>query len=253
MAVNIDKEDLKDYLKLCNEKVAKNVEIVTKEQIGAPVLLHIAMDKRKILVPNISKRAEPHEDNTLPRVHVAATLEDCMIGYNGIADVVLSNPIRGKGDDPIEKEHASQADWLGGFYIHAVEYEVALKPNTKLVPQVRETNELWLVPYCKMYNTYKGEVIGKMVISRMDYAPTVGDLPSLTMTVALEVSGDTPVVLNSKLTLNKGCWEIKVKDNKVVTHRPIAKDAFAETKTVTASMLSMEEQSIATRPKFLRR
>lgn len=251
MAVNIDKEDLKDYLSLCNEKVAKNVEIRTKEQLGTPVLYHIAMDKRKVLVPNISKRAEPHEDNTLPRVHVAATLEDCMVGFNGIIDVVLNNPVKGKGDAGIEKEHASQADWLGGFYIHAIDYEVALAPNHKLVPQVKESNELWLVPYCRMRSTYDAEIIGKMIVSKMDFSPVVGSVPKRTLTVVMEVKGDTPVVVNPKITLNKGCWEFKVRDDKVISHRPIAKDAFAETKSLSASLLAFEEfpQDM---PKFLR-
>lgn len=237
-----------------NPKIVKNLEIVTKEDLGTPVLYHIAMDKRKLMVPNISKRALVHEDNTMPRVCVSRNLEECIIGYDALLEVILSSLPTKESKDK-EKQHVSQAEYLGGFYIHAIEYEVALKPNSRLIPDANTSNELWLVPYCKMWATYDAEVIGKMLLTRLDFVPLSRGFPEMTATIVIELKSDTPLALTDKITLNKGHWEIRIKEDRVVTHRAIKKQDFDEAKSLSANMLSLEdfkEANADSLPKFLR-
>ena len=77
----VDIDEMQETIKLTNPKVAKNVTLVTPNEIGVSSLLHISLDKRTILFPNISKRAGMTEDNTLPRVHTSITLAGCWAGY----------------------------------------------------------------------------------------------------------------------------------------------------------------------------
>ena len=151
---------LKDFLttvSLLQPKVRENVEILTNDEESTP-LLHIAMGKQDFLVPNISRRAGTKEDNTVPRVHTSMTVHGCMIGYASVMhnfyDFVPGNTSTSSSGKAVA--------YRGGYYILAVDHRFAVKPNSKLVYDAKESDEVWLITYDKETIQYPCHVAGKI-------------------------------------------------------------------------------------------
>lgn len=239
MAVDIDEEDLKDYLRLSSDLVRNNTEIV-KQSDELPVLYHIALDKRPELIPNVSKRTADGEDNTMPRVCVAPSILHCIMGYGNIATHAVNHYNLGSNADKGKKTHASQGYWRGGFYIHAVDYSVCLKPNTKLVPDVKSTDEHWLVAYNEMRRYYETTIVGKFILERVNYVPVVGAYADEELTLLAHVKEDVVVKVDREKNIYKGYWRIVILNWKVVSVVSVEKKEFDEIREASAAMLSLE-------------
>lgn len=83
------------------------------------------------------------EDNTVPRVSTAPTLLGCMAGYSSLYNLFMSI-YDGKRQPPV-------------FYIYDIDYTYCIKPSKKLVPDVEESDEYWLVTYDKETVKYRGK------------------------------------------------------------------------------------------------
>lgn len=250
IVINIDEEDLKDYLRLASDIVIKNSEIVHQSE-EMPVMYHLALEKRPELIPNVSKRTAEGEDNTMPRVCVAPTLLHCVKGYGNIATHAINHYNIGSKEDKGKKGHVSQSYWRGGFYIHAIDYRVALKPNNKLVPDASKTKEHWLVGYNEMTRYYEAAIVGKFILERVNYLPASGGYSDEELTLLVEVKDDVVVKLDLKHNLYKGYWRAVLLNDTVKSCVPVEKKEFEEIKTVSASMLSLE-QFDESKPKFLK-
>ena len=134
--------EMTQYLKLVSDKVASNVKVVTGKDLGIGCLLHISTNpKIPEFIPMVSTRTMNAEDRTVPRVCTAPTIVGCLNGYQA----------------QIKNFH----DQLG-LTIYGIPFDEALIPSTKLLPDVKMTDEVWLVPYSKKYSGYKPNVIGRM-------------------------------------------------------------------------------------------
>lgn len=250
IVINIDEEDLKDYLRLASDIVIKNTEIVYQSE-EMPVMYHLALEKRPELIPNVSKRTATGEDNTMPRVCVAATLLHCVKGYGSIANHAINHFNIGSKEDKGKKEHVSQSYWRGGFYIHAIDYRVALKPNNKLVPDASKTKEYWLVGYNEMTRCYEAAIVGKFILEKVNYIPASGGYSDEELTLLIEIKDDVVVKLDTKHNVYKGYWRAVLLNDTVVSLVSVEKKEWEAIKTVSASMLSLE-QFDQTKPKFLK-
>lgn len=95
---------------------------------------------------NVPRRTLSTEDNTILRVCVADTINDCLCALGGHDDVYCWGIANNK------------------YSIYAIDPELVIQPSKKLVPDVEFTNEKWLVNYDgkhESFNFYKvGEIIG---------------------------------------------------------------------------------------------
>ena len=164
---DIDIEELKDAVRLMSSGVQKNTSIITPDELGSEFFYHISFGKFSEFVPNISRRAGMTEDNTVPRVHVADTLNNAWNGY-ATGPYLMANI-----QPSLSKAKGLKADYKGGFYIHRIPFRACLKPNKKLVYDADFTNEHWLVTYNEMTRVFPATCIGRVVGESVTFIPRV--------------------------------------------------------------------------------
>ena len=139
------------------DKVSKNLEIVSADEMKKPFFLHVTTEKMPTYIPRIGYRQADSEDRTTARVTVAATLLGCIIGYSALHWNLMNSS---------SNEYTS-GKWLGGLYIRKIPFEYALKPTSKLIYDQAATDEHWLVNYNKETSKYPSSQIGKFFPSRL--------------------------------------------------------------------------------------
>lgn len=234
---------MEDFLKHTRPEVAKELTIVTPEDLGTDTLFHIAFAKQAKMGPFISKRAGINEDNTVPRIHVAPTIQGCILGYGGLYEIAAFDYVLHKDDKQQTGKMGKLQNYKGGFYIHALKFEAALAPSAKLVYDAKRSGELWLVTYTPETVFYKSPVVGKLIPISVEFFPQTGDVPSALLKVAIEISADVEVPLG-KLgeNVSKGYWEAYYESSenkcKHIRTTAISKEQFFIHKGTSAVLLS---------------
>lgn len=140
-----NKDEIKEYVKHINPDILDKIKIVKLTDLDIPYVYHISKVKRDYFTPNVTTRLLPGEDNTIPRICVSNSLVDCMKGYLNITDEILNTDVN------IDKENP----YKGGFYVYCFQPEYVFIPNEELVPGVKTSNEIWMLPYSEEYQTFK--------------------------------------------------------------------------------------------------
>jgi hypothetical protein len=243
----VDKEEAQDILALTSDRVKENVELFDANALGQTVVYHIAMERRPMLVPAISKRAGKTEDNTLPRVCVAADLRGCWLGYSGIATTSSTNRIHTTKQE-IAKDKASVSIYKGGFYIHEIGFRIGLKPNKELVYDCENTKELWLFAYNQYTSKFPTRIIGSFFTVGVHYYPRAGEMPDQSSQICLCVEPGQQVRLDNSDAENNFLFEgyyllsidepNKFRDFKVTVEKTLTEEEFQNLKLKTAATLS---------------
>lgn len=157
-----DKEykQIETFLEKQKPKVRANAVIIEAPE-DYPYMLHGSLDDNiKAFTPRLSERyAKGFEDRTVDRIHVSETLVGCIMGMDELSDYLKYNMFT-------EEEREL---FKGGWYVYAIPYKYALKPNSNLVGSEIISKEVWLVPYSKETKEYKGEVIAKVFLESLSY------------------------------------------------------------------------------------
>lgn len=232
----IDIDELKDAIRLMSSNVQNNTTIVTPDELGVNFFYHISFGKFKEFIPNISRRAGLSEDNTVPRVHVADTLNNAWNGY-------ASGPYMMSNTKPSEnKSKGVKAEYKGGFYIHRIPFRACLKPNKKLVYDADFTKEHWLVTYNELTRVYPATYVGKVVGESVTYIPRTNKYPIEISTLVLEVDTTDGLRLAKGIHLKKGYYRYKTSAQYGVQDiMEITKAEFLSVKSTSAAMLSENE------------
>jgi len=240
---DIDIEELRDAVRLMSSGVQKNTSIITPDELGSDFFYHISFGKFSEFVPNISRRAAMTEDNTVPRVHVADTLNNAWNGY-------ASGPYMMANTKPsLNKAKGLKADYKGGFYIHRIPFRACLKPNKKMVYDADFTNEHWLVTYNEMTRVFPATCIGRVVGEFVTFIPRTDKMPIELCTLVLEVDSPDGLKLAKGIHLKKGFYRYKTSTQDGVQDiEEISKSEFLSVKTTSAAMLSESEVEV---PRFL--
>lgn len=134
------------------------------------------------------------------------------------------------------------------MYIHELEFEYALKPNTKLVYDTKRSDEHWFVTYSPDTRAYRGRVIGKMFIQEIR---TYSRSKKETIAVAslfVEINKPEGIRFSKNLFLEKGYYSIEGifdvdycawDDDKEIQVKVIDKSTYEKVKTQSAAMLSL--------------
>ena len=240
---DIDIEELKDAVRLMSSGVQKNTSIITPDELGSEFFYHISFGKFSEFVPNISRRAGMTEDNTVPRVHVADTLNNAWNGY-ATGPYLMANIQPSKN-----KAKGLKADYKGGFYIHRIPFRACLKPNNRLVYDSSFTNEHWLVTYNEMTRVFPATCIGRVVGEFVTFIPRTDKMPIELCTLVLEVDSPDGLKLAKGIHLKKGFYRYKTSTQDGVQDiEEINKSEFLSVKTTSAAMLSESNVEV---PRFL--
>ena len=208
---NTSLDEFKETLSLFNNKITRNTQIVTPESLGQHYLLHIAKEKFKELLPNVSRRAAYSEDNTIPRIHTAPALIECINGYASITHDILNGDFETKSKKGLYK---------GGYYIYFIPFEYALKPNNKLVYDAEATNEHWLITYNKETKTYKTSNVGRVINVGCSFTPdAINNGTKESIFLAIEIPKDQVLRLDEKQVISSGYWSVDIS-------RPDNRDLF---------------------------
>jgi len=247
----VDIDEMVDTLKLANPRIVKNVGLITPETLGVSSLLHIAMNKRPVLYPSISKRGGLTEDNTMPRVHVAANLAGCWFGYaSGGFTAVYEKVSDVDKKQAINK--AAPSIYKGGYYIHQIPFRCALKPNKALVYDSDFTDEMWLVTYNKLTRVFPAEIVGIMFPCEVSFTPQTGSTPEEITTLCVKIFPDKQVnlSLNNKYQkpsnsspefITEGFYKFNISSNIMITDFcKIKEREFEVLKLKSAALLSYQ-------------
>lgn len=192
---NTDLQDLQRFLELWPATISNNVEILTPNN-SAGVTFHISTNNNlKSFEPRVSRRTMNKEDRSVPRVSTAGTLNGCLSGYSAAL---------------YDWEGLDADKWVGGWKIYAINYDVALKPNKKILGDAEQTEELWLVPYNKAHARYSAEPIGEIFFTKVGREAT--NNPKLPRKVVVKafvrIAEGNMLPLNKSTVLRAGYYQL---------------------------------------------
>lgn len=129
--------EFQKYTELLTDKVSKNMSPVLREQLPTKNLYHISNNaKIPVFIPQVSARTLDKEDVRVPRICTAGYLLACILGYGGM----WNDFYNGKNK---------------GWFIYGFDFDLAVRPNKRLLPDQKETGEYWLITYNKETTEYK--------------------------------------------------------------------------------------------------
>jgi hypothetical protein len=233
-------ESVLERLKLIAPTQVSKLEVKTQEEIGQ--LMHISSNpKITKFIPAISRRGAMCEDNIIPRVCVATTLAGSLLAY--ARDVY-----------DFEELSRTRQGWIGGYVIYTFKYDAAVRPNAKLVYDVEETDEHWLVAHNEETTAYKPNQAGKMFCRSLSSIRSEKERALVyTRELFVEVYNECQIKWDAHTALNPGYYRITVTglrtsvftdtDNRTI--QSISKDDYLTAKSLTASLLSFDEPGSA--------
>lgn len=190
-----DMQDMLKFLEFWPSTIGNNVEILTPSN-SSGVTFHISTNNNlKSFEPRVSRRTMNKEDRSVPRVSTAATLNGCLSGYSAA----------------LYDWEAMDADkWQGGWKIYAIPYEVALKPNKKILGDAEQTEEIWLVPYNKSHVRYQATPIGEVFFTKVGREATADSkLPRKVVVQAyVRIAEGNMLPLNKSTVLRAGYYQL---------------------------------------------
>ncbi len=234
-----DIEELNKFLSVQDNRIKNNVEIISKNDLRFPFLLHIDHIVPKEFIPLIPKRAAPLEDKTVARIAVTDTLIGCMLAYGNIY-------------------YDYQILKLTDFKISKLNFEHAVKPNVKLVYDSKETNEHWLIPYNKKHSSFKPVEIGIFFFRNLKFKEIgTENNPIIIVTfMSIYCKIDQELSFSSKRILKPGFYEITFesesmysnnytyKNDHNFTIKTISKLSFDKEKRISATALDSSAKTV---------
>ncbi len=198
-----DTTEIDEFFKLRPPTVKKNCEVVTPGQLGQKLLLHISVDHyRPKFVPSVTRRSMADEDRQVPRISTAPTLVGCIVGYSSLL-YDYGNPINEKF-----KENNRSYKWEGTWAIYGLPFDLALRPNEKLLPDAPRTDEHWLVTYSKDTISYKPTMVGEFFIESIRQFRLGGHLVEH-VELMVRVDDEDGLFFDQQHHLSKGCWRLQ--------------------------------------------
>jgi hypothetical protein len=227
---------IKNYL---SSHIKENSKIVTPEDLEQNYLLHIATKKIKEFVPYISKHAAPSEENTLPRVHCALTIEGCIAAYPGIARLFIRDNYN--INQTLNKD-SYDTTYKGGFYLHKIPFILAIKPNTNLVYDADLTDETWLITYNENTIIYSATIIGELFIISINYKRVRPGMGGIKGFININMELNENILLhkrnNVNIELKPGLYTAVFSEDEYISHKQIANAEYKKDKKNNANMLS---------------
>lgn len=247
-----DYQDMKDYLDLQSDEVRDSCRIVTPEMMSCNFALRIDKNVPNVFVPRMPRSAMPSENDSCPRVSVAATLLGCHIGYFR-AEKELQNGSFNKPGTP--------DPFLGGYIISKIDFSLALLPNERLVGDSDSTEEMWLVAYSPEHHQFKPIPVGKMFIAELVYIPVSNRHPQMRLTYYITHNEPQGLWLNKSVKLEPGCyrvivhwpsiWQRNIHNEEGVVVQQIDQTQFDEHKQLSAAMLNYQDAIAGAKPAYL--
>lgn len=228
---------LQDILALQPKDVSQELAVLTKEDLPAP-LLHIAIKPFAYLQPNISRSGMLKENRTIPRVHCGEDLLGCFIGYGFKRSTVdLTDREINKSKFQFGKDIAT---YRGGYYIHAIDFDYCLKPSKKLVPDVGDSREKWLVTYDAKTIKFPAKLIGLIIIQNFMVESDLHNNDSKGHSLTFIIKANEVIKLRDNVNIGVGHWRLLLNDDYSYELTKIDEQEFLLMKNKHANLLSYD-------------
>jgi hypothetical protein len=230
--------ELQNYIDNQTPQQVKSFEILSKNETLQSFLIRIDKNPPKAFVPLMPVKAMEGEDRTIPRISLASTINDCLNGYA----VYYNDIIYGK----LHKYDT----FKNGYIISKLNFDCCVIPKKKLLPDVKDTKEHWIVGYNKDHISFKQETIGKIVFKEMVTTSTSAQKKNndIKITWCVEVLNEEGLYFTDKLFLNKGWHEVTVDyQTDIMTHTELSRSDFDKVKKLSAALLSLESKPVYTK------
>lgn len=241
-------DELRAYFARLPKDVASELTPVRAAKLPHPYLLHISRDNKiEKFVPSVTKRSLEGEDRTVARISTAPSLAGCIMGYASDIHDFMNRPTTRSGDG------SRKVKFAGGWSIYGIPFEYALVPTKKLLPDVRRTEERWLVNYSQRFVEYPAMLLGKFFYESVTHVAGKEGTDTI-LSMVVEVLTDDPVIFDNKHVLTKGFWKLTIAglhasrrwdQIPVVECERLDQKVYDERKTLIASMLSFEHYAPA--------
>ena len=135
-----EKVKISSYLEpLLGDQISE-LTLFSAAEINRP-LYHVSMNPSiERFTPQVSKRTLGKEDRSVPRISTSTSLIGCLNGYQSMVS---------------DMEGRAAKNFNGLFKVYELPYQYAVKPSRKLLSDVENSDEYWLVSWKKeTYATY---------------------------------------------------------------------------------------------------
>lgn len=235
---------LTKFLELLPEDDRKQLKPVTSQALKMDRLLHMSKDNSiEEFVPTVTRRASENENHSIARICTSPTLAGSIMGYASDANDFFQRPTT------YGRDGKRKVGFRGGWTVYGIPFDIALRPSSKMVPDVERSDEHWLVTYDEENVAYKPEVIAKFYYASILYEATAR-YPRSDVEMIFEVMTDTPIPFDNKVSLTRGCWRVRVKGLHsakkwstipCVEVTAMPRTEYTASKRLVASMLSFQE------------
>ena len=221
-----DRQQLEKALKLIAPGAREELEIVDKQDFRHPVLIRIDNEVPKVFIPRMPQSASTSENNTIPRVVTADTLLGCICGH---AHVFWLTKSREPG-----YEHKVHLFKISGF-----DANVAVRPSKKLVFDVNETGEMWLMAYNEKTTGWVPFSMGEMFVTEVRILPNGGsEINTEIAKVCVSVTDHRGLWLTPKIFLEKGFYHVTIDATLYAIGNQTQKDTGLKRTTMNTTKLS---------------
>lgn len=238
----VNKKNMERYLENLEPTVRKNLKIVSSEDLGQDYLYHLSTDRNiKKFTPRLTRRSMEDEDRTLPRISTSPSLVGCILGHKNIIKDFTS----------LERK---KNVFHGGHYIYGFKFDLAVVPKPKLLPDVNETDEVWIVPHSSDNWEIKSDIIATFFILKLTSDNNRSNkrigVVRQSIQIVLDIQTDAGLKINNQLDLLKGYWVLDINnvnngytvdESEIDNVVEITEEKYKELKKTNVSLLSIDE------------
>lgn len=230
-----DKEKMDYYMRQWPEFISKEMTVVP---MNGKLVFHFGKDpKIKKFIPNVTHRTMTKENRSVARISTGETLFGCLRGHGEwIYDFIDIRPGR--------------QGYMGGWYIYAFDVPYAILPSHRLLPDIKDTGERWIVPYKPELWSIPAWKIGKFFVHQLTFNGHWDSHQPITFVI--EISADITMPFTKDISLTKGYWridineKIKIHKAKGTTVTQLDVKEYLRLKGISAEMLSIVDGDVTT-------
>lgn len=222
-----EKDAIKTYLTPLLGDSISEISLFSASQVNRP-LYHVSMNPNiGSFTPKVSKRTINKEDRSVPRISTSTSLIGCLNGYQSMVS---------------DMEGRETKKFNGLFTVYDLPYQYALKPSKRLLADVDNSDEYWLVSWKKETYSVLPRKVADFTIPKIE---TVygNDGKDYTYHCFIKVL-DGYLYLDHQRKLSRGCYHVvlngynfkyPLKNNQLIQVHEISENEY--NKVVALSMM----------------
>lgn len=221
-----EKQTIKNYLVPLAGNTVEELTLYTANEVNRP-LYHVSMNPSiKAFYPKVSKRTLSKEDRSIPRISTSTSLIGCLNGYQSMVS---------------DMEGRETKNFSGLFKVYDLPYQYAVKPSTKVVADVGNSDEYWLVSWKRETYATVPTVAADFTIPKIE---TVYGKDGKDQTYHCYIRVYTNLYLDHEKQLNQGYYHVvlngynfkyPLSNNKLISIHEISETEY--NKVVALSMM----------------